>query len=39
MADVAVANWILTVDLKSGYWQVSLHPSNKETSFSTGQEL
>ncbi|GFS58268.1 retrovirus-related Pol polyprotein from transposon 17.6 [Trichonephila clavipes] len=32
--------WFSTLDLKSGYWQVELHPNNKEiTSFTTGQGL
>ncbi|GFU37565.1 hypothetical protein TNCV_4274881 [Trichonephila clavipes] len=32
--------WISTLDLKSGYWQVELHPEDKEkTVFTTGQGL
>jgi hypothetical protein len=37
---LAGANWFSTPDIKSGYWQVDVHPDDKEkTAFSTGQVL
>jgi hypothetical protein len=34
------AKWFSTLDLKSSYWRVALHPDNrKKTVFSTGQGL
>jgi hypothetical protein len=37
---LAEATWVSTLDLKSSYWQVDLHPDNKEkTAFSMGQGL
>jgi hypothetical protein len=35
---LAGAKWFSTPDLKSGYWQVDVHPDDREkTAFSTGQ--
>jgi hypothetical protein len=37
---LAGAKWFTTLDMKSGYWEVDLHPDNKErTLFSMGQGL
>ncbi|KAG8176335.1 hypothetical protein JTE90_021972 [Oedothorax gibbosus] len=39
--DTLVGNhWFTTLDLKSGYWQVEIHPDDKEkTAFTAGQGL
>jgi hypothetical protein len=37
---LARAKWFSILDLKSGYWQVDVHPDDREkTEFSTGQGL
>jgi hypothetical protein len=37
---LAGAKWFSTLDLKSGYWQVDVHPDDREeTAFSAGQGL
>jgi hypothetical protein len=33
---LAGAKWFFALDLKSGGWQVNLHPDNEKTAFSTG---
>jgi hypothetical protein len=37
---LARAKWFSALDLKNGYWQVALHPKDKEkAAYSTGQGL
>lgn len=38
--NLAGYQWFSTIDLKSGYWQVEIHPEDREkTAFTTGQGL
>jgi hypothetical protein len=39
LGTLAGAKWFSTLDLKSCYWQVDLHPDKEKTAFSTGQGL
>jgi hypothetical protein len=40
LSTLAGSQWFSTLDLKSGYWQVGVHPEDKEkTAFSTGSGL
>ncbi|UYV63768.1 K02A2.6-like [Cordylochernes scorpioides] len=40
LTTLAGSSWFSTLDLKSGYWQVGMHPEDKEkTAFSTGSGL
>jgi hypothetical protein len=40
LSTLAGSRWFCTLDLKSGYWQVGVHPEHKEkTAFSTGSGL
>jgi hypothetical protein len=40
LSTLAGSRWFSTLDLKSGYWQVCVHPEDKEkTAFSTGSGL
>ncbi|UYV62133.1 K02A2.6-like, partial [Cordylochernes scorpioides] len=40
LTTLAGSSWFSTLDLKSGYWQVGVHPADREkTAFSTGNGL
>ena len=40
LSTLAGSRWFSTLDLRSGYWQVGLHPDdNEKTAFSTGSGL
>ncbi|KAK9874212.1 hypothetical protein WA026_002568 [Henosepilachna vigintioctopunctata] len=40
LTTLAGSKWFSTLDLKSGYWQVKIHPDDREkTAFSTGSGL
>ena len=33
------ATWFSSLDLKIGYWQVGMHPEDRESAFTTGRGL
>jgi hypothetical protein len=39
MDTLARSKWFSTLDVKSGFWQVALHPTTKRNNISTGQGL